>query len=103
MTRFPRFALGLLLLLLLAAPTCEEGNDLPRDRSIAIRGRLTDEGDECPTMRDADRRLYTLVGSTELYKPGDRVCVKGRIVESSACRQGITIAVDWIGPMRFCP
>jgi hypothetical protein len=103
MTRLQRLSLALGSLLVLSASHCDEADDLPRDRTIAIRGRLTDEADECPTMRDRDNRLYTLAGSTDLYKPGDRVCVKGRVVENSACHQGTTIAVDWIGPMRFCP
>jgi hypothetical protein len=89
-------------LLLLGGATCEEGNEQPSERTVAIRGRITDEGDQCPTMRDRDNRLFMLAGSIDLYKPGDRVCVKGRLVEDSPCGKGTTITVEYIGPMRFC-
>lgn len=103
MSRIVRLAVSLGLLLVLGAARCEEGQDVPLDRTVAIRGRLTDEDADCPTMRDRDNRLYSLVGSIDLYKAGDRVCVKGRLVEGSACPRGTTIAVDWIGPIRLCP
>ena len=90
-------------LLLLTAATCEKGSDTYPEKVVTVRGRLTDEGYDCPTLRNRNNVLYSLAGSTEEYKPGDRVCVKGRIVESSACTQGITITVDWIGLARLCP
>lgn len=97
-----RFAVVLVALAVLAAH-CEEGSDVPAEKLVTVKGRLTDEGGDCPTLRDRNNVLYTLAGSTEDYKRGDRVCVKGRIVESSACQHGITLTVEWIGYARFCP
>jgi hypothetical protein len=90
-------------LLLLAGSTCEEGSDLPMEREVSIRGRITDEGDECATMRDRYNKLYLLAGSIDPHKVGDRVCVKGRVVDDSYCGKGPTLTVEWIGPQRFCP
>lgn len=91
-------------LVLLPASNCEEGStDLPADREITIRGRLTDEGEECPTLRDRNNRLFSLSGSVESYKVGDRVCVRGHIIDTGTCPEGVTLTVEWIGYQRFCP
>jgi hypothetical protein len=92
-----------LALLLLLGTTCEEGTDLPTDRLVVIRGRLTEEGVECPTLRDRNGVLYSLSGSLGDYKAGDRVCVKGRKLEQSVCQKGVTLSVEWIGLSRWCP
>lgn len=63
---------------------------------VCVRGKLTDEGVECQTMRAEDDTLYTLVGDLEGLRIGDRVHVVSTIAEFSFCMQGTTIAVDWI-------
>lgn len=93
----------LAILLLLIASKCERGSETYPQDLVVVKGRLTDEGVECPTLRDRSNVLYSLAGSTGDYKRGDRVCVKGRIVEQSECMRGITITVEWIGLARWCP
>ena len=73
----------------------------PSDGLMTIRGRLTDEGVECPAMRDEQGILYTLSGDLGSFRPGDQVCVRGRTVEMSICQQGVTIAVVSIA--KSCP
>lgn len=65
-------------------------------KSIYVVGVLTDEGVECQAMRTDDDELYTLVGDLKGLKIGDRVYLKGTIVDISFCMQGTTIALDWI-------
>ena len=71
------------------------------DGSLTVRGRLTDEGVECPAMRGDDGKLYTLLGDLKGLRPGDKVCVRGRVAEISHCMQGTTLAIEQIG--RTCP
>jgi hypothetical protein len=68
---------------------------------VAITGRLTAEGVECPAVRTADGRLYTLlVDDLRGLKPGDRVYVEGTRAEMSHCMQGITLDVTVIRAAR---
>jgi len=69
---------------------------------ICVRGRLTDEGVECPAMRGSDGKLYTLVGDAAPVVGGE-VCVCGRVAELSSCMQGMTIVVTRMGPPDGCP
>ena len=75
----------------------------PTIPGLTIRGTITNEGVECLAMRDENGRLYTLSGPIGSFKPGDKVCVKGRVIQISTCMQGTTIGVDWIGPASDCP
>jgi uncharacterized protein YgiM (DUF1202 family) len=63
---------------------------------IVVTGFLTNEGLECPALRGEDGRLYTLVGNLGMFRPGDRVRVRGPIPQSSICMQGVTIRVSSI-------
>ena len=63
---------------------------------ICLRGRLTDEGVECPALRSEDQVLYTLAGDTGDFEVGDEVCVCGTTGGLSFCMQGTTIAVTSI-------
>jgi hypothetical protein len=63
------------------------------DDRIEVTGVLTDEGVECRALRGRDGRLYTLAGSSEPYKTGDVVTVRGTVAEMSICQQGTTINV----------
>lgn len=56
-------------------------------------GTITDEGDGCIAMRDADGYFYTLVGPVEGLAPGDGVVVEGTFEPSGDCPQGETIRV----------
>ncbi|PPS43993.1 DUF5818 domain-containing protein [Chroococcidiopsis sp. TS-821] len=67
-----------------------------KERTICVKGVLTDEGVECQTLRAADGELYTLVGNLKEFKIGDEVYVAGTVAEFSFCLQGITIVVNWI-------
>ncbi len=103
LTRTIRAGLLLLLAMFAAGAQCESGTDTYREPTYTVRGVLTDEGIDCPTIRDRRGTLYSLVGSTGDFKTGDRVCVKGTRLDGSTCHQGITITVDWIGRSRECP
>ena len=98
-----RILMVLALLALTSAGPC--GPAAPRDTTgtLTIRGRLTDEGVECPAMRDAHGVLYTLAGSIGDFHAGDSVCVRGHRAEVSYCMQGITLTVEWVRPARECP
>lgn len=63
---------------------------------ITVRGTLTKEDIECPTLRGDDGNLYTMVVLPQGYEPGDYVEVVGSRVDLSICSQGITIAVKRI-------
>ena len=66
------------------------------DGSVRLRGRVTNEGAECTTMRGAGDVLYTLTGELGSPAPDARVTVEGTIAETPACQQGLTIAVTKI-------
>lgn len=61
-------------------------------------GRITDEGEGCVAMRDADGYFYTLTGDLGDAEPGEEVVVEGRFRAESGCPQGETIDVVRIGP-----
>ena len=66
---------------------------------LTVTGVLTDEGVECPAMReDNTDKLYTLVPRDVVdgFHIGERVTVSGTISEVSFCMQGTTIAVQSI-------
>jgi hypothetical protein len=90
-------------LLSLGNGSCEKGTGTGPGGSITVKGVLTTEGAECPALRDGKNVLYTLSGSLGGFRPGDRVCVKGKRAEISHCMQGITINVESIGPEADCP
>ena len=66
------------------------------DGTIRLRGRVTDEGAECMTMRGTGDVLYTLTGELGSPAPDARVTVEGTLAETSPCQQGLTIAVTRI-------
>ncbi|WLQ15122.1 DUF5818 domain-containing protein [Hahella aquimaris] len=71
--------------------------DVSQSKKVCLKGRLTEEGVECPAFRDTQGRLYTLGGDLSGYRPGDEVYVTGEAAEYSFCMQGVTISVDYIG------
>ncbi len=60
---------------------------------IRRRGRVTDEGGSCLTLRDQDDLLYSLTGELGTLRPGDEVVVDGTYAGASSCRDGSTIGV----------
>jgi len=96
-------AAALFLLTAAAGPCSESSTGPPRGGVVTVRGTLTDEGVECPALRDRSGKLYTLTGSLGDFHRGDKVCVHGRLAEVSYCMQGITVNVEWIKPAADCP
>lgn len=68
----------------------------PASGTYRVAGTLTDEGVECPAMRDDSGRLFTLSGNLHGFGPGDTVIVDGTIAEMSMCMQGTTIEIQGI-------
>ena len=63
------------------------------DGVLRRKGRITDEGQACISMRDEDGYLYSLTGAPTALEPGDEVVVEGTFEGSSTCLEGDTIAV----------
>ncbi|WP_428407059.1 LysM peptidoglycan-binding domain-containing protein [Hyphococcus sp.] len=62
--------------------------------SSAIVGILTDEGENCPAMRDDSGNLFTLLGDLEGFDDGDRVLVRGSVqADDRICGQAETVQV----------
>ena len=79
------------------------GAEPANGKSLRVRGELT-EGAECPILVTSDGRRLALGGDLRGFKPGDRVCARGRLVEVSSCMAGeATLALESIGPESECP
>lgn len=60
----------------------------------AISGVLTNEGKNCPALRDDAGKLYTLLGDLDGFDDGDRVLISGTAaVDDRICDQSETIQV----------
>jgi hypothetical protein len=68
------------------------------DGLLQRTGQMTDEGVECPAMRDTDGFLYTLIGDVGELDEGEAVVVEARYVETSMCMQGTTLEVVRVLP-----
>lgn len=64
--------------------------------SVSVHGSLTNEGVECPAMRDPAGTLYTLATNDLDWAAGTQVMVRGTIAGMSTCMQGTTISVSSI-------
>jgi hypothetical protein len=65
--------------------------------SITIVGTVTGEGVECPAVRTADNKLYTITApDRSQLRPGTRVRITGTIAGISICQQGTTISAEKI-------
>ena len=80
-----------------------KGRAGPAKSEICVRGRLTDEGAECPALRDAHGVLYTVAKRNIGRRPGQDICVCGRVADMSFCMQGKTLIPSRIGPASDCP
>lgn len=68
-----------------------------------VRGELT-AGAECLMIITKEGRRYSITGNPGTFKVGDRVCVRGRVVEVSICMAGeATVSIEAIGPENDCP
>lgn len=97
-----RILFALAIVLLTTAFACEKGARNYTEPMVSVRGRITDDSGECPTLRDTYGQIYSLVGDLGGFRRGDRVCVKGRRIEFEGCDRGITLKVEWIGSARAC-
>ncbi len=88
-----RLGISALLLLGMAFGALAGGVD---DEFVAVEGRLTPEGVECPAFRAGDGTLYTLLGDVGDFRPGDEVCIYGRPGGISYCMQGIPFSLPAI-------
>lgn len=70
------------------------------DEPLRLIGILTDEDDECPTLRARSGAVYALAGRLRGFRAGDRVVVTGRPVERSSCAADTTVTVDRIDAAR---
>ena len=97
-------ALSLLALALMTIAGCRE--ELPAKlkpgQSVTVQGAI-EAGAECPMIATADGRRFSLAGDLKTFTIGDRVCVQGRVAESSFCMSGeAVIAVTTIAPENQC-
>lgn len=76
------------------------GPGFPGSNLINVVGTLTTQGAECPTLRGDNGQIYSLVGGTRGFRPGDRVRVRGRVAQMSFCMQGTAVDVRSISPAR---
>lgn len=86
-----------------ADPEASADPDAGAAGEVCVRGRLTDEGVECPALRGADGRLYTLAGRLGGLALGAEACICGTVAELSTCMQGTTLAITRIAPAADCP
>ena len=70
---------------------------------ITVNGELT-VGAECLMIISASGLKYSLTGNPDRFKIGDRVCIRGKVAETSICMAGeATISIQEIGPENDCP
>ncbi len=60
---------------------------------VQRRGRITDEGLGCVTLRDGDQYMYALTGELGDLTPGDEVVVEGTVTVDGPCEGADQIAV----------
>ncbi len=62
--------------------------------TMNILGTVTDEGYDCPTIRDGTGLIYAMTGNVPSgLSPGERVRIRGRLAERSDCLRGIAVEV----------
>ena len=65
----------------------------PALEPIALTGMLTDEGQDCATMRGPDGTLYALVGEVPGGRPGALIAIEGVRLGEGSCAAGAMVAV----------
>jgi hypothetical protein len=70
---------------------------------VMVKGELL-AGPECLMVVSKSGRKYSLTGNPGRFKIGDRVCIRGRVAETSICMAGeTTISIQAIGSEDVCP
>ena len=70
---------------------------------VMVKGELN-AGAECLVLISKSGRRYSLTGNPGRFKIGDRVCIRGRVVDASICMAGeATISIQAIGSEDVCP
>jgi len=70
---------------------------------VMVKGELT-VGAECLMLVSRSGRKYSLTGNPGRFKIGDRVCIRGRVAETSICMAGeTTVSIQAIGSEDVCP
>ena len=70
---------------------------------VMVKGELA-AGPECLMIVAKSGRKYSLTGNPGRFKIGDRVCIRGRVVEASICMVGeATVSIQAIGAEDVCP
>lgn len=68
-----------------------------RPVTITVAGMISDEGLSCVTMRSDTGVLYALTGAVPSdLQSGERVVLRGRPAERSACSRGIVVDVRYL-------
>ena len=67
---------------------------------LTVRGTIVTGGAECPLFRSDDGGRFSLTGDLGGFRAGDRVTVRGRVAEVSACMQKQTLAVQRISKAK---
>ena len=99
----PRLAAALVLVAALAG--CREASlpaKLEPGQTVTVRGELA-AGTECPMLRVAPERSLSLAGGLGRFRPGNNVCVHGRVAAMSMCMAGeATLEIVSIAPADSC-
>ena len=73
--------------------TSHEFHVVNEEGVFRVEGEITDEGLDCPTLRNGDDRLYTLGGNTEGLAAGSRVVLRATLSDEPLCDEGLAIEV----------
>ena len=102
MDRFRAFARLVALLAIGALLTAQRCDKSRPPGTLELRGTI-EQGVECPMLKTADGRRFSLTGNLGDFGPGDEVCVTGTRAEVSYCMAGeATLAVTRIVAAKEC-
>jgi len=97
-----RSLLALVALMTIAGCREELPAKLKPGQPVTVEGAI-ESGAECPMLATAEGRRFSLAGDLKNFTAGDRVCVRGRVAESSFCMSGeAVIAITTIAPEHQC-
>ena len=104
MASFGRRVIRAGLVTLLVAPLVGCAASRPAaGQLVMVKGELS-VGAECLMLVSRNGRKYSLTGNPGRFKIGDRVCIRGRVAETSICMAGeTTVSIQAIGSEDVCP